>query len=52
VIAEPCEGHPQKGAVRFSLKPDAVDGMGKFELIGMRKKGIEPSQIPVPVSEI
>jgi len=43
--------HPQKGAVRFSLKPDAVDGMGKFEFIAMRKKGIEPSQIPVPVSE-
>ena len=43
--------HPQKGAVRFSLKPDAVDGMGKFEFIAMRKKGIEPSQIPAPVSE-
>ena len=43
--------HPQKGGIRFSLKPDAVDGMGKFEFIAMRKKGIEPSQIPVPVTE-
>ena len=43
--------HPQKGGIRFSLKPDAVDAMGKFEFIAMRKKGIEPSQIPVPVTE-
>ncbi len=43
--------HPQKGAVRFSLKPDAVDAMGKFEFIAVRKKGIEPSQIPAPVSQ-
>ena len=43
--------HPLKGAVRFSLKPDAVDAMGKFEFIAMRKKGIEPSKIPAPVSE-
>ena len=43
--------HPQKGGVRFSLKPDAVDAMGKFEFIAIRKKGIEPSQIPAPVSE-
>jgi formylmethanofuran dehydrogenase subunit E len=43
--------HPQKGAVRFSLKPDAVDAMGKFEFIAIRKKGIEPSQIPASVSQ-
>ena len=43
--------HPQKGGIRFSLKPGAVDGKGKFEFIAMRKKGIEPSQIPAPVSE-
>ncbi len=43
--------HPQKGGVRFSLKPDAVDAMGKFEFIAIRKKGIEPSQIPAPVSQ-
>ena len=43
--------HPQKGGVRFSLKPDAVDEMGKFEFFAYRKKGIEPSQIPMPVTE-
>lgn len=43
--------HPRKGAIRFSLKPDAVDAMGKFEFLAMRKKGVEPSQIPAPVSE-
>jgi formylmethanofuran dehydrogenase subunit E len=43
--------HPQKGGIRFSLKPDAVDAMGKFEFIAVRKKGIEPSQIPAPVSQ-
>jgi formylmethanofuran dehydrogenase subunit E len=43
--------HPQKGGVRFSLKPDAVDAMGKFEFIAIRKKGIEPSQIPAPISQ-
>jgi formylmethanofuran dehydrogenase subunit E len=43
--------HPQKAAIRYSLKPDAVDAMGKFEFIASRKKGIEPSQIPAPVSE-
>jgi len=43
--------HPQKGGVRFSLKPDAVDAMGKFEFIAIRKKGVEPSQIPAPVSQ-
>jgi formylmethanofuran dehydrogenase subunit E len=43
--------HPQKGGIRFSLKPDAVDAMGKFEFIAVRKKGVEPSQIPVLVSQ-
>ncbi len=43
--------HPRKGGIRFSLNPDAVDAMGKFEFIAIRKKGIEPSQIPAPVSE-
>lgn len=43
--------HPQKGGIRFSLKPDAVDAMGKFEFIAVRKKGVEPSQIPAPVSQ-
>jgi formylmethanofuran dehydrogenase subunit E len=43
--------HPQKGGIRFSLKPDAVDAMGKFEFIAIRKKGVEPSQIPAPLSQ-
>jgi len=43
--------HPQKGGVRFSLKPDALDAMGKFEFIAIRKKGVEPSQIPAPISQ-
>ncbi|MEA5097327.1 MAG: FmdE family protein [Burkholderiaceae bacterium] len=43
--------HPQKEAVRISLKPDAVDAMGKFEFIAIRKQGVEPSQIPAQKSE-
>jgi len=38
--------HPQKGAVRYSLKPEFVDAMGKYEFFAYRKKGVEPSQIP------
>ena len=41
--------HPQKGAVRYSLLPDFVDAMGKFEFFVYRKKGIEPSHIPLEV---
>jgi formylmethanofuran dehydrogenase subunit E len=40
---------PKKGAVRYSLLPDFVDAMGKFEFFVYRKKGIEPSQIPLEV---
>jgi formylmethanofuran dehydrogenase subunit E len=43
--------HPQKGAVRYSLKPDFMDEMGKFEFFAYRKKGVEPSQIPQKVTE-
>jgi len=43
--------HPKKGAVRYSLKPEFVDALGKFEFFAYRKKGIEPSQIPADVSE-
>ena len=42
--------HPQKGAVRYSLKTDFIDEMGKFEFFAYRKRGIEPSQIPEPVT--
>lgn len=43
--------HPQKGAVRYSLRPEFVDAFGKFEFFAYRKKGVEPSQIPHPVAE-
>lgn len=43
--------HSQKGAVRFSLKPEFMDAMGKFEFFAYRKKGVEPSAIPQPVAE-
>ena len=37
---------PGKGAVRYALKPDFVDAMGKFPFFAFRKQGMEPSQIP------
>jgi formylmethanofuran dehydrogenase subunit E len=43
--------HPQKGAVRYSLKPDFIDAFGKFEFFAYRKKGVEPSQIPQKFSD-
>lgn len=43
--------HPKEGAIRFSLLPDFIDAMGKFEFLAYRKKGVEPSQIPPEVSE-
>jgi formylmethanofuran dehydrogenase subunit E len=41
--------HPKKGAVRYSLLPDFIDAMGKFEFFAQRKRGIEPSQIPLAI---
>lgn len=38
--------HPKKVAVRYSLKPEFIDAMSKFEFFAFRKKGIEPSQVP------
>ena len=43
--------HPKKGTVRYSLTPEFIDAMGKFEFFVYRKKGVEPSQIPLPVVE-
>jgi formylmethanofuran dehydrogenase subunit E len=43
--------HPSKGAVRFALKPEFLDEMGKFEFFSYRKRGIEPSGIPEPVTQ-
>lgn len=43
--------HPKKGAIRFSLPPDFIDAMGKFEFFAYRKKGMEPSEIPEAVRD-
>ena len=43
--------HPQKGAVRYSLKPEFIDAFGKFEFFAYRKKGVEPSKIPQKLSD-
>jgi formylmethanofuran dehydrogenase subunit E len=41
--------HPDKGAVRVSLRPEAFDELGKFEFMAHRKKGLQPSEIPQEV---
>ena len=41
--------HPKKDAVRFSLTPEFIDAMGKFEFFAYRKRGVEPSEIPTHV---
>ena len=41
--------HPGHGAVRYALKPEFVDAMGKFEFFAYRRKGVEPSAIPAAV---
>ena len=41
--------HPEKGAVRYSLRPEFIDAMGNFEFFVYRKKGVEPSEIPPAV---
>jgi len=43
--------HPEKGAVRYALKPEFVDAMGGFEFFTYRKRGIEPSKIPATVTD-
>lgn len=43
--------HPQKGAVRFALNPAFQDAMGKFEFFAYRKRGVEPSAIPLAVTQ-
>ena len=43
--------HPKKGGIRFSLQPDFIDAMGKFEFFVYRKKGMEPSEIPAQVRD-
>ncbi len=41
----------EKGAVRYALKSEFMDAMGKFEFFTYRKRGVEPSQIPHKVAE-
>jgi formylmethanofuran dehydrogenase subunit E len=43
--------HPDKGAVRYALRPSFLDGFGAFEFFAYRKRGVEPSQIPVEVTD-
>jgi len=43
--------HPQKGAVRYALKPEFIDAMGKFEFFTYRKKGVEPSKVSQNASD-
>jgi len=43
--------HPKKGAVRYSIRPEFIDILGKFEFFVYRKKGFEPSQIPQNVAD-
>lgn len=42
--------HPEKGAVRLALKADFLDEFGKFGFFTYRMKGVEPSQIPVGIT--
>ncbi len=44
--------YPGKTPVRYALKPAFLDEMGHFEFFtNYRKKGIEPSGIPAPVTQ-
>jgi formylmethanofuran dehydrogenase subunit E len=42
--------HPEKGAVRISLRPEFLDDFGKVEFLAYRMKGVEPSKIPADVA--
>ncbi|HQK52460.1 MAG TPA: FmdE family protein [Myxococcota bacterium] len=42
--------YPGKTAVRYSLKPSFLDMFGTQEFFAYRKKGIEPSGIPIDVT--
>jgi formylmethanofuran dehydrogenase subunit E len=43
--------HPGSTAVRYALKADFLDEFGKLEFFSWRKRGIEPSGIPAPVTQ-
>jgi formylmethanofuran dehydrogenase subunit E len=43
--------YPGKTAVRFALKPTFLDRFGSHEFFAYRKRGVEPSAIPVEVTQ-
>lgn len=43
--------YPDKGALRYALKTEFVDELGKLEFFAYRKRGVEPSAIPVNVTQ-
>jgi formylmethanofuran dehydrogenase subunit E len=43
--------HPGKTAVRYALLASFLDELGKFDFFAQRKRGIEPSGIPAPVTQ-
>ncbi len=43
--------HPGNTALRYSIRPDFIDELGKFEFFAYRKRGAEPSEIPAAVTQ-
>jgi len=43
--------YPGKTSVRYSLKASFIDEFGKREFFSYRKRGVEPSGIPAPVTQ-
>ncbi len=43
--------YPGKAPVRYALKPGFIDDFGKHEFFAYRKRGIEPTGIPAPVTQ-
>jgi formylmethanofuran dehydrogenase subunit E len=41
--------HPQKGAVRVAVRPEAIGKLREFEFVKLRAQGKEPSAIPTAV---
>lgn len=43
--------YPGKTPVRYALNPGFIDEFGKHEFFAHRKRGVEPSGIPAPVTQ-
>jgi len=43
--------YPGKIPVRYALKAEFIDAFGKHEFFAYRKRGVEPSGIPAPVTQ-